>query len=321
MIKKIPALIILTIVIIGAILLIFTLKLPHDTYLWRETQNLGHTPLFGIVAISILGILTAVRGENNHNRWIDYLLAFSGASILGAAVEIAQIWTPGDADLVDFLRDLAGIISFLGLYLLVDTRVKSLNSRPRRKFLILTGSVLVLCAALYQVTWLSISYYERNRFFPRLIDFESPWENSFLKTRNAAWKQVDNSFDWPQSHGRKIARLTFFQANYPTFFIEEPFPDWSDFDTLSFGVYSTQDTAVKLTITIEDSEHNMKFEDRFNYNFKVLPGPNSIDIPLSAIENAPARRTMAMNAIRAIHIFAYKPAASFSVYFDNFRLR
>jgi hypothetical protein len=63
MIKKIPALIILTIVIIGAILLIFTLKLPHDTYLWRETQNLGHTPLFGIVAISILGILTAVRGE------------------------------------------------------------------------------------------------------------------------------------------------------------------------------------------------------------------------------------------------------------------
>jgi len=132
---------------------------------------------------------------------------------------------------------------------------------------------------------------------------------------------VDNTFNWPESHGKKIAFTTFYQVTYPTFFIEEPYPDWSDFDTLSFGVYSTQDTTIKLTISIEDSGHNMKFEDRYNLNFKVQPGPNSINIPLTDIESAPVRRKMTMNAIRAIHIFAYKPASPISVYFDNFRLR
>lgn len=321
MIKKRLALISLTITIAGAILIIFTLKLPHDTYLWRETQNLGHTPLFGIVAISILGILTAIRDASNQRRWFDYLLAFIGASILGAAVEIAQIWTPGDADIGDLLRDLAGIISFLGVYSLVDNKIKSPQAKPRRKLAIMMISVLILGAAIYPVISLTISYYERNRAFPQIIDFENRWENNYLKIRNVVWKRVDNNFNWPESHGRKIALITFYQTTYPTFFIEEPYPDWSDYDTLSFGVYSTQDTVIKLTISIEDSGHNMKFEDRYNLNFKVLPGANSINIPLTDIENAPARRTMLMNAIRAIHIFAYKPAAPFSVYFDNFRLR
>ncbi len=321
MIKKSLALIALTITIVGAILIIFTLKLPHDTYLWRETQNLGHTPLFGIIAISILGILTAIRETNNQRRWLDYLLAIIGASILGAAVEIAQIWTPGDADIGDLLRDVAGIVSFLGFYLLIDNRIKSIQGKPWRKLSILTVSILILGGAIYPVISLTVSYYERNRAFPQLIDFENRWENNFLKIRNVAWKRVDNTFDWPEAHGRKIAQITFYRATYPTFFIEEPYPDWSDFDTLSFGVYSTQDTTIRLTISIEDSGHNMKFEDRYNLNFKVLPGANSINISLTDIENAPTKRTMQMNAIRAIHIFAYKPPAPFSVYFDNFRLR
>lgn len=321
MIKKSLALIALTIIIASAILLIFTLKLPHDTYLWRETQNLGHTPLFGIIAIAILGILTSIRGDKYHNRWIDYLLAFVGASILGVAVEIAQIWTPGDADIWDFMRDMAGEISFLGFYALIDNRIKSFDNRPWRKLVIFVVSVLILCAAAYPVASLTIAYYERNHAFPQLIDFEQRWENCFLKTRNMNWERVDNNLDWPGSHGKKIGYMTFYQVTYPTLFIEEPYPDWSDFDTLSFEAYSTLDTTVRLTISIEDTGHNMKFEDRYNLNFKVQPGPNSINIPLIDIENAPTRRKMAMNAIRAIHIFAYKPSGTFSVYFDNFRLR
>jgi hypothetical protein len=321
MIKKSLALIALTVIIAGAILLIFTLRLPHDTYLWRETQNLGHTPLFGVIAISILGILAAIRGDNNKSRWIDYLLAFLGASALGAAVEIAQIWTPGDADIWDFFRDLAGEMSFLGFYLLIDSRIKLLQGKRWRKIILLIVSALILGAAIYPVATLAMAYYERNRAFPQLIDFERRWENSFLKIRNVVWIRVNNTFNWPDSHGEKIAQTTFYQVTYPTFFIEEPYPDWSDYDTLSFGVYSTQDTTIKLTISIEDSGHNMKFEDRYNLNFKVQPGANSINIPLTDIENAPVKRKMAMNAIRAIHIFAYKPVSPFSVYFDNFRLR
>jgi hypothetical protein len=322
MIKKSLALIALTFIIVGAIIVIFTLKLPHDTYLWREIQNTGHTPLFGIVAISILGILTALRGENTRNRLLHYLVAFIGASILGMAVEIAQIWTPGDADIWDFLRDVAGELSFLGFYMLIDSKMVPLLFGHRwRKLTILAVATLILTTAIYPVASLALAYYERNHDFPQLVDFEHRWEKSFLKIRNVTWEKVDNSINWADSHGSKIAYATFYQVTYPTLFIEEPYPNWVGFDTLSFGVYSKQDTTIKLTISIEDARHNTKFEDRFNLNFKVMPGPNQINIPLTDIKNAPAKRKMDMSAIRAIHIFAYKPASPFGVYFDNFRLR
>jgi hypothetical protein len=322
MIKKSLALIALTFIIVGAILIIFTLKLPHDTYLWRETQNLGHTPLFGVVAVAILGILTALKGETTKNRLLHYLLAFIGASILGLSVEIAQIWTPGDADIVDFARDVAGELSFLGFYMLLDSKMVPLLFGHRwRKLTILGTATIILAAATYPVASLAMAYYDRNHAFPQIIDFEHRWEKSFLKIRNVTWERVDNTLNWTDSHGSKIALTTFYQVTYPTLFIEEPYPNWAGYDTLSFGVYSKQDTTIKLTISIEDARHNTKFEDRFNLNFKVMPGPNQINIPLEDIKNAPSKRKMDMNAIRAIHIFAYKPANPFSVYFDNFRLR
>jgi hypothetical protein len=322
MLKKSLILIALLFIIVGAIFIIFTLKLPHDTYLWRETQNTGHTPIFGIIAIAILGILTALQGNLTQKRLLHYLVAFIGASMMGAAVEIAQLWTPGDADIWDFLRDLAGESAFLGFYMLIDNRMTSLlYKQTGRKLLILVISTIISIGAIYPLAYLAYAYYERDRAFPKITNFEQRWENSFLRPRNITLQRQANPDTRPGAHGQKVACITFMPVTYPTLFIEEPCPNWMGYDTLSFAIFSKQDTVLKLAISIEDSHHNNKYEDRYSLSLKVEPGPNQFNIPLKNIENAPSKRKMKMDSIRAIRLFAHKPANAFSVYIDNFELK
>jgi hypothetical protein len=322
MFKKSLILIALIFMIIGGIAMIFTLKLPHDTSLWRETQNTGHTPLFGVIALAILGILSAIQKTFDKKRLIHYLLAFLGASFLGAAVEIAQIWTPGDPDIWDFIRDIAGESAFLGFYMLIDTRMMPLlDKQVGRKLLIFAISAIISLGAAYPLASLAYSYYERNQSFPKITNFDHRWEKSFLQVRNVDLQIQADPDTLRGGQGQDIAYITFLPVTYPTLFIEEPYPNWIGFDTLSFTIYSTQDSAIKLTIGVEDSHHNNKFDDRFNMSFKVKPGQNQISIPLISIENAPARRKMEMNTIQRIRLFAYKPVSAFGVYLGNFELK
>ena len=319
--RKVLTIIGLLAIVIGAVSLIFNLRLPHDTYLWREIQNSGHTRLFGVVALALLGLSTSLFPRLTSKRLRLYLLAFLLAAFVGGAVEIAQLWTPGDPDLGDFLRDVGGELSFLGFFMVFDRQLASLWIRKRwLKAMPLVMSIIVLAAALWPVGSLAWSYYDRNRDFPQLLNLESFWTDSFIKTRNAEYARTKPPDGWSEAKGRQVAEITFMPANYPTLYIEEPYSNWLGYSRLGFNIYSQQDTSVKLTLTVEDFHHDNSFGDRFNYGFLVKPGLNNIVISLDNIKNAPAKRQMDMKAIRAIHLFAYKPARAFSIYLDNMRL-
>jgi hypothetical protein len=118
--KKCISIALMLVPVAGIFLIIFLLHLPDDTHLWREIHNSGHTPLFGILSLLLLALFNISFPASKNRSLKIYLSSFISAVVLGGAVEIIQFWVPGEPDLCDLLRDIAGSISFLGFYSLVD---------------------------------------------------------------------------------------------------------------------------------------------------------------------------------------------------------
>ena len=308
--------------IIGIMAILKFLRLPTDTYLWREIHNTGHTPLFGLLALFYLVLLSIYARFENPARYKYYIAAFICTVVTGALVEFIQYFGPGDADIVDLVRDTLGAVIFLGLYSVFDRRlyVAIKNSR-RAKALVVVGSLLVLVISLIPLGLWVGAYFYRDNAFPEIANFESFWGNRFVMTREAGLSLVKPPSAWKTNKTERCAKLTLLPGSgYPTLSIEEPFPDWRGYEYLDFEMYSESDTTVKMAVRIEDFAHNGQYNDRFNSKLRVIPGANRFSIPLYRIRNAPSTRRMNMSRIRAIHFFAFGLKSNLIVYIDKVRL-
>ena len=117
-----------------------------------------------------------------------------------------------------------------------------------------------------------------------------------------------------------MARLSFAVTEYPGLILREPFPDWTGYDRLEFELYSDAQVPRQMAIRINDTRHDNRYSDRFNRALTVSPGVNQFSVQLDEVRNAPQGRTMDMQSIHGIAIFAVSPRETFSVYLDGFRL-
>jgi hypothetical protein len=102
--------------------------------------------------------------------------------------------------------------------------------------------------------------------------------------------------------------------------VEEPYPDWSGYDRLSFTVYSGMKEPVSIVVRIDDAQHDNRYTDRFNRRLVLQPGVNRVSIPLSEVRNSPRGRKMNMTRIQRVVLFAMHPGAPFTLHFDTVRL-
>ncbi len=307
-------LIILVMTLVAAVLMY---ELPYDTRLWIEIQNAGHTPIFGIVSLLILAISSRLLGTLLSKRLAHYLVALIVTSLLGLFSEYAQIDGPRDADVVDFLRDLAGAVSFLGVAMCVDRKVNL--SAGKLRGAILSIAILAFMATLVPVLFWSTSYLGRNATFPVICDFESYWGKRFLSANHATLNIVPAPRDITDDTSY-VGEVTFSREQYPGLAILEPYPDWRGYRQLSFEVLSPEDTSVHLSVRIEDRSHNGEFEDRFNRTVSIKPGMNKVSFSLDEIRSAPEGREIDPGDMGAIHIFSTERASGLVLYFDNIRL-
>jgi hypothetical protein len=312
----------LVMVLAFAILVLERLRLPHDTLLWREIQNTGHTPLFGIIALVCLGLSHAVLKKITLNSLWHYILAFLATIAIGAISELSQIFRSRDADIWDLVRDIIGALGFLGLHCSI-LRARTCNmARTRfRRSVIAVLSVAVLIGSVLPVTMLAVAYKKRDVVFPVIMDSESRFENMFVTTQNSSLDAVRSPSLFSAATGSHVGRLVLFPATYSGFRIDDPYPDWLGRDTLLIDFYSDEDMTIQLILRIDDRRHNQSYDDRFNYSFPVPPGQSSISVPLDRIRTAPARREMQMQDIAAIHIFAFQATDTVTLYLDNMRLK
>ncbi|UCE24388.1 MAG: hypothetical protein JSU74_14065 [Candidatus Zixiibacteriota bacterium] len=307
-------LIILVLTMVAAVLMY---ELPFDTRLWIEIQNAGHTPIFGIVSLLVLGISSRLLGTVFSKRLVHYLVALVVTALLGLFSEYAQIDGPRDADIMDFLRDIAGIVSFLGVSVCVDRKVNLRAGKLRG--IILTVAILSFIATMVPVAYWSTVYLGRNATFPVICDFDSYWGKRFVGTNNAALSIVRAPRDITDDT-TSVGQVTFGGDDYPGLEILEPYPDWRGYRQVSFEVLSPEDSSVHLSVRIEDQSHNGEFEDRFNRTVLVKSGMNKISFGLADIRSAPSTREIDLASMGAIHIFAARRDSGLTLYFDNIRL-
>jgi len=319
--KKNISTIVLLLGFISIILIFFKLELPSETYLWMEIHNTGHTPLFGILSLLILGLCFLTLRKKIQKQHIYYLISLIVTISIGIVTEFIQIYGPGDADLSDLIRDIFGAVSFLGLYMVFDRKmIVFWRKWDKVRIFTLVGAFLLFVLSLIPISMWAWAYHQRNQAFPLILSFESFWENKFTRTKNAELVKTHPPPGWKNPSSRNMGQLTMSAGIYPGFNIEEPYPDWTGYKYLSFCIYSELNATVNLAMRIEDIHHNNFYDDRFNYSITINPGVNQISVPLEQVENAPSYRKMDMTAIYAIHFFATRPSKPFILYFDDLQL-
>jgi hypothetical protein len=185
--------------------------------------------------------------------------------------------------------------------------------------LVLTAAVL-LAVAFLRVATVAVAYLGRDAAFPRICEFDDPWESTFVEVEDAVLARGERPAGWRREEPGRAARVTFLPAPYPGLSIREPHPDWTGYRRLVFEVYSEAPTQVDLNLRIDDVHHNDDYADRFNRVLAIEPGSNRISISLEEVRRGPRMRLMDMARVRGLTLFAVDPPVAFTVYLDGIRL-
>jgi hypothetical protein len=309
-------------VLAGLLLFMMFGRVPDETLFWEDFYHAGHVPLFGFVALSILGLLQA-RGRSLA-RPRTWWTAFVAAVALGAATETLQLAQPGrDASVWHFLRNVAGAASFL---LVVATfgwmgRQGSLIRSASRRAIVAIGVVAMLGAAGFDLAATVVRYGERDMALPTLFALDGSWrERPFVETRQSVLTPGARPAGATAGFDEPMARLDFEPGTYPGLVLDEPYPDWRWARSLELTFYSDLDAPLPLVIRVHDAWHDNRYADRFNRRIVVRPGFSRVVIPLEDVRRAPDQRRMDLRHIRQIMLFAYRLTAPTHVFVGPIRL-
>jgi hypothetical protein len=278
-------------------------RLPGHTLFWQELQNTLHTLVFFILAFLILHQLRH-HTRPAHAPLTIYLIAAGISLLIGMATEITQ-WVSGRGfGLIDVLRDLAGIAMASLLYALRERTAAGSRLAGRQALrgllaTLLAGLLIVSCYPLGTLTW---HYVARNQAFPIIMDLRANWAGRFIKLVDAVQA--------PGTCGPDMTGLDLLPAPYPGISVVEPVPDWRAYRQLVIALHSMSPAPFDLAIRIHDRLHDQAFTDRFNRTLPVNPGPNRYRIPLIEIRDGPTRRSLALDAVAGVMLFASNPPQS-----------
>lgn len=289
------------------------LPAPGDSILWKTVLDAGHVPLFGLFAYVVLRWSRRARPWTGRSGLRPYLVAFLAVAAMGAATEGIQTLGSRDADAADLARNLMGGAAALILAATADRELAPGGRRVRS--LLVPGAAVLLGVSLLPLGQVALSYYQRNRDFPRLLDFQGAWGHRFLQTRDARIELRAEA-----DTGRPGMRLTFLPARYPALLVREPYPDWRAYVDLACEILSENEEPLDLVLRIHDSHHDNSYADRFNQTLCVEPGLNRFLIPLQEVRDGPAERSLDLAHVAGIALFAVSPARPVTIHLREMTL-
>jgi len=294
-------------------------RFDSQSLFWHAARNFGHVPLFGVIAVIILWLLHLSVG-GRLSALPRYAFAWIGAVGLGAISEYLQIASGRDADIMDWVYDIAGATAFLALHFTIDSRLSDKEKERMNRAgtpVRITALAILAVAGIPMVMGGAASGHRRTSF-PKMYTFSSFLEKKFIESSHAVLEYAEPPAAW-SSHDSQVAEVTFFPAKYPGLALKGPWPDWRDYQVLTLDVFSPAESSISLNLMIKDLE-DASFNDRYNRELRIRPGLNKIRIQMADIENSPANRLLDLSSIQVIHLFVIEPQQALVLYFDDLLL-
>jgi len=269
---------------VALLFLVLFAKVPKSTELAYQLHKLGHPTVFALIALIIVRL----------SKSAPYLRALVGVLIAGAFTELLQIPLQRGASFEDIGRDLIGATAALsGLWLWR-------NRQAPRRYRMAALCVVATLLAIGPLLWCFAAYMNRDRQFPVLASFESPFGTYFLTEdvrRERTHRRRESSGEYALHAVPGVERTAGVG-------LSEPYPDWRGYDSLNVDVTNPSDKTLHLIVRVHDRGHNWESEDRFNGAFEVSPREREVlRIPLQEVRTAPHSRQMDMSHIEGIAVF------------------
>ena len=160
---------ILSLMLAAGVITVMFVQLPCNSLLCREMQNSAHIILFMLMTVVFMAMIRNSRIVAARHWLVHYSIACGIMVAVAVFTELGQLITQRDPDLIDMLRDVAGIAVGLGLYALVDP---SLSPRKQWRRLLqaglLTAMLALLAAGFYPLLNIVSATLQRPGVLPRL---------------------------------------------------------------------------------------------------------------------------------------------------------
>ena len=148
-----------------------------------------------------------------------------------------------------------------------------------------------LCLFIFPVARYYVDEYRATKDFPVLAGFKSGLELSrfgMSKRIKIINEELQVSFDTSLYSG--------FSLKY--------FPDnWEGYEGVRLDINNPNDFTLSLTCRIHDQFHNHFYTDRFNGQFVLEPGVQSVKIDLLIVKNSPRTREMDLSRVGSLGCF------------------
>ena len=253
---------------VGALALAGALFAPpptNATPLVNAWTNWLHLPVFAAVYIALhLGLRIASR-QASGIEWRPLALA----AVLALLSEVLQPLFGRSIDLMDLLRDIAGIAAG---WLVVGGATRLRITRIGRVLALTT--VLVLVAAMSVpplASWSAKLAAERR--VPALFAGEPLERLRWELAEGVKWRALDPE---PGDRRRRLA-LKFSGSGWPGATLHSPTADWTEFETLDFEIRTSGDTTtVGIRIDFDSEEH-----PRHHFSATAIPAWTPHSLPLA----------------------------------------
>ncbi len=280
----------LLLVVLAAGALVVLGQLPGNTLLWRALQNAGHIPLFMLITLSVLML---VEQTVRRQEWLSIGLTAAMVMLLAVATEWLQTFSGRHVSVTDLLHDALAMLATILLYI----GMRFASDRAVWRYGLIAAAAALLLYTLLPLLTLGWHAMQRNQAMPVVMNLSAPWQASFLELQRA---RID------PAKQKGYARVELLPGEYPGVENIEPVADWSAYHRLTFSILSEQADSFSLVLRIHDAAHNQNYSDRYNRRLTVLPGMNQYHINLQAVRQAPAGRSMQLDSIASIVLFAVK---------------
>ena len=154
------------------------------------------------------------------------------------------------------------------------------------------------------------------------MDWEQPWLDKFYYVRSGQLEAVDSPSTWPNDAVArdKLAKLTLREGSrYPGFVFHEPYGDWSEFQAIEIDVLYEATAARQFHFRFHDLGHNGEYNDRFNTQFLLQPGFQTLHFPFDNVSTRSGRLIDVRN-IESCAIFTTQLELPIVLYIGDMRL-